>query len=151
MVLEALVAVGLAGNIVQFVDFSCRLLSTATTIHRAGAAQNVQDVDTVTQALRQWCEKISTARTTTAQQRVLEDHQSLLELAEKCQIAATQLLSATQALKAKHPGSKWSSFKSALATAWNEKEIKDMADRLESYRHQMGLEVALLPWYCRYS
>jgi uncharacterized protein (DUF3084 family) len=146
MVLEALVAVGLAGNIVQFVDFSCRLLSTATTIHRAGAAQNVQDVDTVTQALRQWCEKISTAR-----QRVLEDHQSLLELAEKCQIAATQLLSATQALKAKHPGSKWSSFKSALATAWNEKEIKDMADRLESYRHQMGLEVALLPWYCRYS
>ncbi|KAF2830352.1 hypothetical protein CC86DRAFT_378654 [Ophiobolus disseminans] len=146
MVLEALAAVSLAGNVVQFVDFSCRLFSTAASIRRSttGAAESIQDLDTVTQALRHSSEKIASSRNTAAQQGVTQDHSSLVKLADNCQTAATELLSVTQALKTKDSGSKWSSFKAALATAWSEKEIKDMESRLNAYRQQMHLEVSLL-------
>jgi len=144
--MEALAVVGLAGNIVQFVDFSCKLFSRATTIYQSttGASQNVQDVDTITGALRQWCDKISPPSGTSSQQNVLQAHSSLLELAQKCKGAATDLLSATEALKAKGPSSKWKSFKVALAAAWSEEKINRMSERLDAFRRQMALEIALL-------
>jgi hypothetical protein len=142
--MEALVALSLAANIVQFVDFSSRLFSSATSIHRSafGASQNVQDVDSLTEELRQWCDKISSSPGSSSQ--FLRAHPSLLDLARKCHLTATELLSATESLKSKHPGSNWRSFKAALATAWNEEKIKSMAERLDAYRRQLALEIALL-------
>jgi hypothetical protein len=144
--MEALVALSLAANIVQFVDFSSKLLSTATAIHRSttGAGQDVQDVDTITEALRQWCDKISSSSGASSQQNALQAHPSLTELARKCQATATELLSVTESLRAKRPGSKWKSLKAALATAWNEERIKGMSEKLDTYRRQLALEIALL-------
>jgi len=140
------VALSLAANIVQFVDFSCRLFSSATAIHRSasGASQNIQDVNSLTEALRQWCDKISSSPGTSSQLKVLRAHPSLLDLARKCHLTATELLSATESLKSKRPGSKWRSFKAALATAWNEERIKSMVERLDAHRRQLALEIALL-------
>lgn len=146
MVLEALAAVSLAGNIAQFVAFSCQLFNTATSIQRSatGAAQNIQDVETVTEALRDWCEKLSTPRNTSLQQKALQGHSSLLELAERCHSTADELLSTTERVKAKNPKSEWSSFKAALSSTWSEGRIKDCEKRLDTYRHQMVLEVSML-------
>jgi hypothetical protein len=85
---------------------------------------------------------------TSAQQNGIQNHSSLLGLAEKCQTAATDLLAATQALKSKSLCSKWSTFRAALATAWSEKDIEAMENKLNTFRHQMALEVSLLQRYC---
>jgi hypothetical protein len=149
MVLEALVAVGLAGNIVQFVAFSCQLLGTATSIQRshAGASSDVHDIESVTKALQQWCKKLDVPGHSPLHQPALQPHADLLKLAKDCQSTATKLLSATEKLKAKNPHSKWSSFRAALASKWREEEIKDMERRLDSYRHQIALEIAVLDRY----
>ena len=146
MVLEALAAIGLAGNVVQFVSFSMQLFSTASSIQRScvGSVQGHQDVETITQKLQQCCERIASAHSSEDQQLELQHHQSLVKLAGECEAAAIELISAIQQLKAKKPNSKWSSFMAALATIWQQSQINDMEKRLDSYRQQLNLELALL-------
>jgi hypothetical protein len=150
MVLEALAAVGLAGNIAQFVDFTCQLFNTTIAIHRsyAGSSKNVQGVETITQELAQWCGNISSFRITHSQLLASSNqHQSLVSLAADCEAAAIKLLSAVHKLKAKDRRSKWDSFKVALNSIWKESQIKDMENGLNSYRLQLVLELSLLQRY----
>jgi hypothetical protein len=67
-------------------------------------------------------------------------------LANDCQTAANELLSVLDDLRAKKPGSKWSSFKAALATSWKERHVKAMEKRLESYRSELMFELQILQW-----
>lgn len=146
MVLEALAAVALAGNIVQFVGFVCQVFETAASIDRSqlGTSQKVYDVESVTEALQEWCRRFATPQISQSQQRILQQHPSLLQLAHDCQTTANNLLLVTKKLKARSPHSKWSSFRAAIITKWNEKDIKDMEKRLEKYRQQIALEIAML-------
>jgi hypothetical protein len=149
MVLEALAAISLAGNIVQFVTFTCQLFSTAASIHHAdaGSTQTFQDVEYVTHELQRCSDKLASICTPQNQQAALQQHHSMLELGQKCNRAAGELLSAINKVKAKKPNSKWSSFRSAIATTWGEARIHDMAKTLDAYRHQLILELALLQRY----
>jgi hypothetical protein len=54
MAIEALEAIGIAGNIIQFIDFAARLISTAFEIHASatGNSREFEEVDAVTTHLR---------------------------------------------------------------------------------------------------
>lgn len=149
MVLESLAAVGLAGNIVQFITFACDLFSTTASIYRShgNSALGFQDIENVTRNLQERCKNISSPPMPEDPQYALQCHQSLLDLAGNCEMAANDLLSAVQRLKAKRSNSKWSSFKAALATIWKESKINEMERRLDSYRQQLIFELALLQKY----
>lgn len=130
--LEALAAVSLAGNILQFITFSCQLFGTASAVHQSttGNTLSIEQLNGSTKSLRQCCDKLS------GQQKVVQNHPSLLELAQNCHAAATRLLTATEALKREHTKSRWSSFKVALATTWDERQIRDMERALDTFRLQ---------------
>jgi hypothetical protein len=149
MVLEAFAAVSLTGNIFQFIDFSCKLFSATASVHHsyAGATQDIQQLDGITQALQQWCTKLAALQKSHGSQIAGLRNQSLVRLGTDCEAAATELLSATNALKAKNPSSKWSSFKAALAATWSNAQIKDMEGRLDSYRLQLILELEIMQRY----
>jgi hypothetical protein len=51
--MEALVAVGLAGNVVQFVQFSAQLISIAKDIKKTGAPASLLELKELTQNLTQ--------------------------------------------------------------------------------------------------
>jgi hypothetical protein len=146
MVLEALAAVGLAGNICQFIDFTCQLFNTTASIHRSytGSSTDVQQLDYITKELQQWCRRLATYRANGSQQLGLQSNKSLYDLGENCETAATQLLSVTNALRAKNPGSRWNSFKAALSAAWSESQIREMERRLNSFRLELILELGLM-------
>jgi hypothetical protein len=63
MVLDALTAVGLVGNVVQFVDFSCKLFSQTRRIYNSssGVSIDTEDTLTLTHDLQDLCAKLSTA------------------------------------------------------------------------------------------
>ena len=146
MVLEALAAVGLAGNICQFIDFSFQLFHTVTSIHRsgAGAPVDIQRLQEITQALQQWCQRLASSRLQHSQHNTPNTQVNLYRLGENCETAAEELLSVTNALKAKDPKSKWTTFKIALAAVWSESKTKEMEARLTSYRLQLILELELM-------
>lgn len=54
MPIDPLTAIGLAGNIVQFIDFGTKIVSKARDIHTSavGATRDVSDLNHVTEELR---------------------------------------------------------------------------------------------------
>jgi len=146
--MEAVAAVGLAGNIVSFVDFSCKLFSQATAIHHStsGSSQDTQDLENITQTLQSHCETLSNPNHNPSYQ----GQTSLKKLAKECEVTATDLLSTLQTVKAKNPNSKWRSFRAALAKAWKEPRIDAMVKKLNSYREQIMFQLLVMQrWVAR--
>jgi hypothetical protein len=142
-------AVGFAANIVQFLDFSCKLFSGANAIYRSasGAAPGVTEATTIARTLHDLSSRLI-AQTTTAGQHGSQGSRGpvntlLNELAAGCRAASAELLSALDGLHARTADSKWSSFKAALRTVMKSDQIDNLEHRLEQYRRQiiMALEI----------
>ncbi|KAH6611857.1 hypothetical protein C7974DRAFT_85822 [Boeremia exigua] len=145
MVLEALAAVGLASNIIQFIDFTHSLFSSTKAIYlsQAGSSRGSQELETVTNAIQQRCAEISAAYKSKAQQEALQNYGSIRAIASECEKTAIELQTVLQRLKARKAHSRWSSFKAALSTVWKEQEITTMEKKLDSYRQQIVLELTI--------
>ncbi|KAK4097349.1 hypothetical protein N658DRAFT_293023 [Parathielavia hyrcaniae] len=147
--MEPFSALGFACNIVQFVDFSCKLFSSANAIYRSasGAAPAVNDATTIARTLHDLSSRLVAQPTTGPQ----DDEQNprgpintiLDDLALGCRSASAELLAALDGLHARATGSRWSSFKVALLTVMKSDKLKDLENRLEHYRRQiiMALEI----------
>jgi hypothetical protein len=148
MVIEALAAISLAGNVVQFVEFSCRLFDQTAAIYhsRTGSTRGAQDIETLTQQLQNLCANL--AHGNNSVQHVGPAHQpipgSLRRLAKDCEAVANELLSELYSLKARNPGSKWSSFRAALGVSWKEKRVDALQKKLDSYRSQLIVHLQIL-------
>lgn len=141
--MEPFSALGLACNIVQFVDFSCKLFSSTSAIYRSasGAAPAVRDATAIARTLHDLSSRL-VAQTAAAGQD--ESMNGLLnELASNCRDASAELISALDGLRARTTNSQWSSFKAALLTIMKSDQIKKLEERLELYRRQviMALEI----------
>ncbi|KAF2114256.1 hypothetical protein BDV96DRAFT_647722 [Lophiotrema nucula] len=145
--MEALAAVGLAGNVVQFVDFTCKLFDRATAIHHSQAGAAHEDLELITQNLQDLSTKLhqgSHQPLPSSNPTPSHAQASLKKLGKDCEVASDELLSALQRLKATKPGSRWSSFRAALASAWKEKHVEAMEKRLNSYRSQLVLQLQVM-------
>src|ERR1700733_9943070 len=96
MAIETLAAIGLAGNIVQFVDFSCKTYYSAKEIYNSasGASQKTQNLLLITRDLKAICERLQghgSGRSTLPSD-------SLSGLAFECQKAGMELLTALESL-----------------------------------------------------
>lgn len=147
--MEALAAVGLAGNIVQFIDFSCQLFDRTQAICRSknGASQGMQDLETITESLQNLSDGLQKSLDrgnrggNTATRR---DENALDTLAKGCQDVATELISVLQGVKAKETGSTWSSFRASLASMRKEKQINAIEKLLDTYRSQLIIQLQVL-------
>jgi hypothetical protein len=147
--MEPFSALGLACNIVQFVDFSCKLFSSASDIYRSasGATQAVNDATAIARTIHDLSSRLVAQHTTTdadSSQLSRGPMSALLnQLASECRNTSTELLTALNGLRAR-PDSKWSSFKAALTTVMKADQIDKLEDRLEQYRRQIILALEML-------
>jgi hypothetical protein len=142
--MEALAAVGLAGNIIQFVDFSCKLFERTASIYHshAGASAGADIIQSVTNDIQDLTAKLSQS---VQSHGVSSQHDvPLRKLAQGCQEVAAELLSVLLEVKAKKPGSKWSSFRAALAGTWKQPQVDALEDRLVAYRTQIILHLQMM-------
>ena len=92
MVLETFAAIGLAGNIVQFVHFTSTLLSETRELYRStsGTSKKHRDLKTIADSLSQLSKKIKDDST---------DDTGLSNLAEQCCQVAKDLLDTISLLR----------------------------------------------------
>lgn len=150
MVLEALAAISLAGNIVQFIDCTCKLFNGTIKIYRSrvGATNETQDIEDATQRLQHLCSNLSSNSPTTVNNTSMAQNEATIQqLARECEVAAREILTALESIKAQDPTSKWDSFRAALATVWKEPQILAMQRRLDSYRLQLVLQMQTIMRY----
>jgi hypothetical protein len=129
-------ALGLAGNIITFIDFSWKLLSGAHSIYRShsGTSESnevlemiARDVSTLSKAVR-------------VEQSSFEDS-NIYGLAKETKRVADELLKALEKLKVQGRTSRWKSLKAALKDVWSREEIEDLEQRLSKLQAQVTAHV----------
>jgi hypothetical protein len=143
MVLEAFAAIGLVGNVVQFVEFSSMLFSHTRQISSSasGLSDDLDDLSLITTSLQGFCTTFSNDSTGSLQDK---SHVPLQKLAVDCGIAAQQLLDVVEIVRSKKPGSKFSSFKACLKGVWSQNKIEQMATRINSFRTALILQIEVM-------
>ena len=156
--MEVLAAVGLAGSVVQFVDFLSRLISTGveTAGSAQGASQHTLELQKIYESLSDFSIKLSSGpsqprsdhddasslRSSMADSREigqsaeLQAHfASLKELSADCNILCQTLLRTLRTLRV--DGTSFRSLKGlkvALRTVWSGKSIKELEERISRYQ-----------------
>ncbi|KAH6708897.1 hypothetical protein BKA61DRAFT_557727 [Leptodontidium sp. MPI-SDFR-AT-0119] len=160
--MEALAALGLAGNVVQFVDFVSKLISAGVEIAGSveGATERTLEIEKVYNSLDAFSSRLHVGGTRATNNEDIEglrglvDHRSeiggrlefqdhirsLEELAADCNSLCRRLLETVRKLHNKGPaGCQFKSLIAALRTAWSSKKIKDLEERLERYQKMISL------------
>lgn len=138
--MDPLTAVGLAGNIVQFVHFSCSLVSKTSDIHHSTSGQTQENVelDLIAKELSLQCAKIQ-------QNLSGSEDASLSKLALACQRVSDDLISLIARIRSKsgHDG-KWTSFRQAVKSVLKSEDLRQLNSRLDALRSQMNAHILVL-------
>lgn len=135
----SLAAIGLAGNIVQFIDFGAKLLSKANQIRKEGSTAENVHLGVVTKDLSRYIDSLNSA--IIAQQRekrVLgEEDTALYEICGGCLQVAHELETALEGLGSNGRVGKWKSYRHAFKSIWGKSRVTELRDRLSVYSSQM--------------
>ena len=136
--MEILAAIGLVGNIVQFVDFGSKLISELAQIYRSaeGALEENIDTETATYHLLLLNDKLKDSATSTGDK-------TLLDLCEACHTVARDLLEALNKVKVNGKQQKWKSIWKALRSVWSKEAIEELERRLEKLRTELNLHIVV--------
>jgi hypothetical protein len=144
VMLDPLTAIGLASAIVQFVDFSSKLVSETKELYHS--TQN-EELQAVTQDLRELCTKLSSAQGRAASVEPSTDELALLELSGSCKAVADELVAVLEKLRVKSVHEKWGSFKIALKGAMKKEKIESIRARLDRIQSQLQIRLTgILRW-----
>lgn len=122
--MDPLTAVSLAGTIVQFVDFSSKLLSAGRELYKstAGSLTVNDEIELVTSDLLAIIRKLRPDETISLEFRKICDEAARL---------AQELLGRLDKLKVKEKDrEKWKTMKQALASVWSKDDITALFERL---------------------
>ncbi|KAI9862929.1 MAG: hypothetical protein M1813_004102 [Trichoglossum hirsutum] len=136
--MEVLAAVGLAGNIIQFIDFGGRLISKTVEIQKSGTgalAENI-NIEAATNDLTLLSTKFHDSANSTSDT-------ALRELCQSCNATAVELLTVLDSVKAHGGQNKWKSFRKALRSVWSKEDIALLEQRLARFRDELNLRVTM--------
>ncbi|KAK6068481.1 hypothetical protein SCUP234_11151 [Seiridium cupressi] len=141
--MEAIVAVGVASNVVQFVDFTTKLLQTFSELrHNAASAENrdhakvAVHLEGIARTIRAKHNAIAQSATT-----IPEEDIALQSVADGCCLLAQQLLRRIEActIQPGQPATFRNRTRKAFKSIWNKKEMKEMSERLNHFRGEIQL------------
>jgi hypothetical protein len=143
MVLDPMSAVSLASSIVQFIDFSGKIVSKGRRIYLSaeGALPKNLELGVVTNDLSRLAGALRKAALDRTKSN--DDEKSLQTISDECAKIADILLERLEKLKvksdAKHRG--WKSVRQALKSVWSKEELEELAARLWMFRDQLQFQV----------
>ena len=158
MALEGLAALGLASNIVQFVDFGCRLFSQSKELYRSSSGLSVEavELDNIAQSLGRLSDNLIVKHLDLFPIRPSSDdvdiqfqpanefekysgETDLTLIATDCKKVADELSEALNQLRVKNPEKKWQCFRVTLTRIWKPERIDNMSRRLERFSNQLTI------------
>ncbi|OTA81348.1 hypothetical protein M434DRAFT_37581 [Hypoxylon sp. CO27-5] len=141
--MDPFTAIGLAGNIITFLDFGYKLISTAKGIYTSasGAIAYNENLSYTTQQIQQLTTNLKVAKPVGF---LSKQERSLLQVASDCESVSVELTKLLDKLKARNPSSKREAFRAAVRD-WRKKDQKDDLElKLDRCRQQLNLELVSL-------
>lgn len=142
--LDPFSALSLAATIVQFVDFSSKIVSGAAELYRSaeGSLTNNVELSTIVTDLSAISSGLEVHdRELSHEYEYSKDERALANLAVQCKDLADKLMDVLDDLSVKGSHKKWKSVRQALRSVWKENEIRDIQKRLDSFRSQLTLRL----------
>jgi hypothetical protein len=150
--MEAVAALGLAGNVLQFLEFGQKLCSTSLEIHRAATGASAANAESEA-LLRDFIDSIDTVSSDLKQYQFALDATSsevsgagtntLHDIVENCNDLAVELLDRFEKLRGQGKRGRWKSFMTGVKCMWKEKELQDLQGRLGQYRSQLEWRILI--------
>ena len=153
MVIDPLSALGIAGNVIQFVDFASKLVSKGGQYYRSvdGALIQHTELSAATENFRRLSSGLATSLR--LEQSMLNPRpgqpprkynlaeQGLWDANSECYTLAEELTKALQDLKVSGKHRRWESFRQAFRTLWSEEKIETLSKKLISAREQLMIHL----------
>ena len=133
--MDPLSALGLAGNIVQFIDFGSKLVCKGRQIYKSsvGALDQHVDLEAITNDLVLLIAQIEPSKYRNQESDApLEEDAVFLKLTAVCNDVA---------LTGRHR--RWKSVRQALKTQWKTEKIEELSRRLSGFREELILHVTV--------
>jgi hypothetical protein len=143
--MESLVALSLAANIAQFIEFSSKIIHVAKEIHESasGKTQENFELESIINSMRVVSAKFDPPSTGIQS----EDDQALRRLAADCTILSNQLDQLLQNVLSKDPRSKQHSIASALKNLLSRRERLELERRLANCRSQLEFQLTFMTMF----
>lgn len=140
--MDPFTAIGLASSIVQFVDFSTKLIHGAREIYDSASSDTLENrsLEAVVGEMKRLSSKLLSPGKT----HQTEEEKALRRLAAECNILSNQILHLLQKIKPKDANSMRQSTWAALKNKWHEGEKLELEKRLENCRSQLELQLNFL-------
>jgi hypothetical protein len=140
--MDPLTAISLASSVVQFVDYSTKVIHGAVEIYGSvsGTTEQNQRLETITGELQALSLKL--VLPDGVQQS--DDERALSRLAAECDIVSKQILDLLKKIKPKDLESKRQSVWAAIKSKWSDREKQELEERLNNCRSQLGLQLTFL-------
>jgi hypothetical protein len=136
--MEALAAIGLVGNIVQFVDFSRKLISKSIQLYHSYDGALAEDIE-----IEKATKHLLRLNKTLKDDAATVGDGALQSLSLSCREAAIDLLEALGKAKVKDRQQKWESIRKALKSVWSKEELKRLEQRLAKIKDDLNLHVVV--------
>ncbi|KAH6955688.1 hypothetical protein BKA56DRAFT_563572 [Ilyonectria sp. MPI-CAGE-AT-0026] len=148
MALDPVSALSIAAAVVQFVDFSRKIVSKSKHLYHstAGALRENIETETVTMRLKDITDHLRTTAVSSALSGTTPSVARIEQIRTECFQVSEQLLQKLHQLKVPTTSRfrTWKSFRQALKSVWSKSDIDAMASRLAVLRAQLDTEVLVL-------
>ncbi|KAE9370087.1 hypothetical protein N431DRAFT_411184 [Stipitochalara longipes BDJ] len=141
---EAIGALSLAANIVQFIDFGGKVLSGSLKLHKNGWLSETNDTKIITKSLQQSIEMLNQPlkqSDSTSEVKISQTEADLRNLATHCIEIANELIRAITKVELQGKRGKWDSFQAALKHVLAEEKIEKIRQRLDNFRQEIIVHI----------
>jgi len=127
-------ALGLAGNIITLIDFTCKLFAGAHTIYRShtGTSDENAVLEVIVRDISSFSGAIFVEQARSEQLRLL---------AAESKRVAEELLRALERLKVQGRNTRWGSLKAALREVWSRSEVENLEKSLSKLQAQVTAHI----------
>jgi hypothetical protein len=144
--MDPLSAIGLAANILQFIDFGCQLFRDTKEIHRSTQGTTNENVELrdITQSLSRLSQDLS-APVPDSQSPYFQIEKEIRTLALQSKSIADELIATIPFLDPNATSHRrWRSFLQAIHTVWDKSKISTLRQRLDNIRNILSTQLLAL-------
>ena len=144
--ITALSAIGLAGNVAQFVEFALKIVAKGNEAYKDinGVSDENSNIDKVTRELCTTSRKLSDSL---SEYHDGSDDTGLITIAQSCENIAGDLINRLEKFKVK-PGRfrRLRSLGQAIKAEWKKDEVKRLEATLKKYQRQLDTRIIVSLW-----
>lgn len=128
-------------GVIQVVQFSAKVLSTAKDLYEKGSLAEHEDMDFMSERLIKLRSELSTRRDECSNTAEEPGQKAILDLAGRCSQTALELHDKLEKLRVANRGSKREAFKKSFKTLWMKKDLEKLGSALDSYQRVLNTNI----------